>query len=37
MPLQVAEAVASSGEFTRTHTARLGTLVHLKRHKKPYI
>ena len=30
MPLQVVEAVASSGRYTRTHAAQLGTLVHLK-------
>lgn len=37
MPLQVVEAVASSGESTRTHAARLGTLVHLKGVKALYI
>ena len=30
MPLQVVEAVASSGRYTRTHTAPTGALVHLK-------
>ena len=30
MPLQVVEAVASFGGFSRTHAAQLGTLVHLK-------
>lgn len=33
MPLQVVEAVASSGRYTRTHAARLGILLHLKRRK----